>query len=48
MIRKRINFVMIPYIGMLPFAPFRHRHFPGMMPNAIFLSFIFLSWLLFR
>ncbi len=23
-------------------------NFPGMMPDAIFLSFIFLSWLLFK
>jgi len=29
-------------------APFRHCQHPGMMPNAIFLSFIFLSGLFFN
>lgn len=48
MIRKRTKLFMVPQSGMFTVL---HRvivNFPGMMSSSIFLSVIFLSWLLFN
>ncbi len=45
---REIKFIMISHGGMFAVL---HRvivNFPGRMPSSIFLSFIFLSWLLFE
>ncbi len=49
MIHKRIKFVMISHSGMFALlCGVPAVNFSGIMLNAIFLSFIFLSWLLFK
>ena len=48
MIRKRIKLVMIPHNGMFAMLHPVIFNFPRMMPSSIFLSVIFLSWLLFK
>jgi len=53
MIRTRIKFVMIPHSGMFVVCSLLHGEHClddtlRAQPNSIFLSFIFLSWLLFK